>query len=597
MPDKKNIVDQQELLRIHRRTLAHYLGQQAALGAAFVPPGVMHGIHDARSEIAHIKATLRGWGATVEDLPDDESDAATLATTQTTKRIFVSYKRNVEPDQTVAMQVFLTLSHDYEVFVDQTMLVGTNWAERIDAELSRSHVLIVFLSRDAVYSEMVLQEVATAHYLAKMQGRPLILPVRLDYREPFQYPLNTYLDHINWAFWGGAEDTPRLIAELTHAISGQPLPLTTLHDKMGLLEVGDPTAMRPPQPSAQPLRKQSGNTQPLELPEGTMDIESQFYIERPPWDDIAFDAIQKRGVTITIKAPRQMGKSSLLVRTVNTAVSEGKQVVFLDFQLFEASTLAHADTFYRNFCCWISDELEVEDRTEEYWQSPLSNPQRCTRYMGRHVLHHIDAPLVLAMDEVDRLFDTPFRTDFFSMLRGWHNNRALKPNWKQFDLLLVTSTEPYQLIDDLNQSPFNVGQVIELTDFTPGLVNTLNRRHGSPFTEAQEERLMGVIGGHPYLIRRALYLVASGQISVDDLFMNASESRGPFGDHLRYHLYRLNQRPQLVDAMRRIILYKTCPDQEIFFRLRGAGLVRHEGYAVLPRYRLYEEFFGRQFNV
>ena len=51
MPDQEEMNQQQELLRAHRRTLAHYLAQQAQLGSAFVPPGVTQGIHEARDQI------------------------------------------------------------------------------------------------------------------------------------------------------------------------------------------------------------------------------------------------------------------------------------------------------------------------------------------------------------------------------------------------------------------------------------------------------------------------------------------------------------------------------------------------------------------
>lgn len=46
---------------------------------------------------------------------------------------------------------------------------------------------------------------------------------------------------------------------------------------------------------------------------------------------------------------------------------------------------------------------------------------------------------------------------------------------------------------------------------------------------------MALLHGHPYLVRQALYLVASGQTSAIDLFQQAVSDRGPFGDHLRYH--------------------------------------------------------------
>lgn len=502
-------------------------------------------------------------------------------------RIFISYKRNVEPDETVALQLFQALNQPHEVFIDQTMVVGTLWVERIEAELRQADFLITFLSAESIGSEMVMAEIKMAYQLAQEQaGRPAILPVRLAYREPFQYPLNVYLDPINWAFWANPADTPRLIEELTKAIAGGRLSLAE-PAKTAILQISPPAALPQPLASAQPLR--------LEMPEGTMDPQSAFYVERAE-DQVALEAIERQGVTITIKAPRQMGKSSLLMRLIEAATKAGKRVAFLDFQLFDQAALTDADTFFRQFCTWLTDQLEVEDQVEAYWQMPLGNSQRCTRYVSRYLLKELGSPLVLAMDEVESVFDTNFRSDFFGMLRSWHNQRLTGSIWKQLDLALVTSTEPYQLIDNLNQSPFNVGEVIELADFSPEQVADLNRRHGSPLTLAHEQQLMALLRGHPYLVRRALYLMASQRISPVDLFSQATDDRGPFGDHLRNHLFRLHGKADLIQGLRQVIRHHTCPDERVFFRLRGAGLVQREGQEVWPRCQLYADFFRERLD-
>ncbi|MCC5617411.1 AAA-like domain-containing protein [Nostoc sp. CHAB 5836] len=509
-------------------------------------------------------------------------------------RIFISYKRNAEPDETVALQVFQALSQQYQVFIDQAMLVGTPWAQRIEAELRRADFLIVFLSERAVHSEMVEAEIATAYSLAKEQGgHPLILPVRLDYREPFQYPLSVYLNGINWALWSRNEDTADLIEELRRAMSDDKplcvyadgtLSISTEQSKADLLQISPQPSLPRPSPSAQPVL--------LEMPEGTMDSESQFYIERPQ-DATAIATIEQRGVTLTIKGPRQMGKSSLLIRVIDAAMKVGKQVAFLDFQLFDQNTLTNADIFYRQFCTVLTEQLGIPDRTEEFWQQGAGNNQRCNRYMESYLLKEVSGSLVLAMDEVDRMFDTEFRSDFFGMLRSWHNNRALptKRIWKQFDLALVTATEPYHLIANLNQSPFNVGEVLLLDDFTPEQVADLNHRHGLPLTRLQASQLMALLHGHPYLVRRSLYLVASQQISPEELFAQAISDRGPFGDHLRYHLFRIYEKKDLVQGFLQAIRNNTCPDERIARLLSAAGLVRREGQIVVPRCQLYADYF------
>jgi hypothetical protein len=593
MPSQEEIANQQELLVTHRRRLAGYLKQQAALGEAYAPPGVQEGIREARANIRRIKGILHDWDVAIEDLPDDQSPTDVLPVLITPekgsepsrRRIFISYKRNADPDQQIALAVYQALSQQHDVFIDQTMLVGIPWVKQIERELRRSDFLISFLSVQSVNSEMVAGEVATAHHLASAQnGRPAILPVRLAYRAPFQYPLSAYLNDINWAFWDGPQDTARLIEELARAIAGATLNMPDVSLVSPNLQ---PSRLRPT-PSAQPVS--------IEMPEGTMDPQSVFYITRPG-DALVLETIARPGVTITIKGPRQMGKSSLLIRTIAAARQAGKHVAFLDFQLFDRAALANTDRFFRQFCTWLTHTLKLDDRVAEYWGMELGNSQSCTLYLGEYLLPELDGPLLLAMDEVENLFDTDFRSDFFGMLRSWHNNRAFDPIWKQLDLALVTSTEPYQLIENLNQSPFNVGQVIDLTDFEPEQVADLNQRHGMPLSTDAEHQLMDLLGGHPYLVRRALYLVANGHSSSADLFRDATTDRGPFGDHLRYHLFRLHDKPELIQGLLQAIRQHRCDDERVFFRLRGAGLLRREGRATVPRCQLYADYFRERLHV
>lgn len=539
--------------------------------------------------VAKLAAKSNAQSKVAATTPRDRMPQPTLEPTVggTRSRIFISYKRGTAPDEAVAMAVFEALRGHHDVFIDQTMLVGTHWAERIEAELRQSDFLISLLTQSSVNSEMVKGEIETAYHLGKQQGKPLILPVRLGYSEPFTYPLSAYLNGINWAFWESPADTPRLVQELMQAIAGNTLSITTDQAKTELTTRSVAATPEPqiprPLPAAQPIA--------LEMPEGTMDPESRFYVERST-DAIALSTIERSGgVTITIKGPRQMGKSSLLIRTKARAEAMGKRVAYLDFQLFDRSVLTDSDRFYRQFCEWLTEELELENRVAEYWDSPLGNSQRCSRYMSRQLLKVLGNPLVLVMDEVESVFDTEFRSDFFGMLRSWHNNRATTPIWKQLDLVLVTSTEPYQLIENLNQSPFNVGQVIELIDFDGNQVADLNQRHGSPLNQAHAQQLMALLAGHPYLVRRALYLVASQQMTVMELFAQATADRGPFGDHLRYHLFRMNDKPELVQGLLEAIRQQRCSNERVFFRLRGAGLVQQAGKTVLPRCQLYADYF------
>lgn len=188
-------------------------------------------------------------------------------------------------------------------------------------------------------------EIETAHHLSQQQGKPVILPVRLGYRDPFAYPLSAYLNGINWAFWESSTDTPRLIQELMQAIAPDALSINTDHSRFELSLApasSAATEIPRPMPSAQPVS--------LEMPEGTMDSESKFYVARSS-DALARGTIERSGgVTIPIKGSRQMGKSSLLIRIKAKAETVGKKVAYLDFQLFDRSALTSCERFYRQFC-------------------------------------------------------------------------------------------------------------------------------------------------------------------------------------------------------------------------------------------------------
>ena len=65
-------------------------------------------------------------------------------------RIFISYKRNIEPDTPVATAVYEALRQQHDVFIDTTIQVGEKWAERIQNAIKESDYLITFLSAHSV---------------------------------------------------------------------------------------------------------------------------------------------------------------------------------------------------------------------------------------------------------------------------------------------------------------------------------------------------------------------------------------------------------------------------------------------------------------
>ncbi len=329
----------------------------------------------------------------------------------------------------------------------------------------------------------------------------------------------------------------------------------------------------------------------LEAPDGPVSPSSRFYIERSA-DRLALEAIKRQGVTITIRAPYQMGKTSLLSRLVNKASKEGKKVATLNFQSFDKSSLTHASTFFRQFCIWLSDELNIEDQTEDFWKRSLGNVQLCTHYISRYIFKETQMPLLIAIDDVNAIIDADFRSDFFDMIRSWHNRRSVSKQWSKVDIILATSTEPSLLISDIPISPFNIGGTVVLDDFTPEQISELNDRHGSVLTRDREQQLITILGGHPYLVRQALYLIASGRMSTGDMSTHTIADDGPFRDHLHILLLRLHHQPELIEGFRQILQNQNC-SVDVYYRLHSTDLVRREGLNMTPRNQLYVMFFAR----
>ncbi len=519
-------------------------------------------------------------------------------------RIFVSYKRNSAPDEPVAKKLAAFLENQsFNVFIDQKLPVGERWAEEIETELSQSDFLVVLLSANSVNSQMVKGEITTAQRLYEEKGKPKILPIRLKYTEPFSYPLSAILDPINWSFWEKEADTEALFDEIKVAVNGGRLSIQDVSAKEALVKTdlkdsNGHSKIAQPLSDAQPL---TGSLIPLGIdPTEPEDSQSGFYINRDS-DSIALQIITGAKATINIKGPEQIGKSSLLFSTLAAAEQLGKKVAFIDFQLFDKAIFQDADKFYKLFCSEISREIGVENKTTAFWKEfgeETGNVHRATYYMRDHLLSAIgDSTLVLAIDEIESVFDLDFSDEFLLMLRTWHENRAkgipaTKAKWAKLNLVFAVSTD--DLIKNKYVSPFNIGRVINIEDFNYEQIWELNTRHGYPLTEAQAEKLMQLVCGHPYLVRRALYSVATRDKTFDELVKTAADEFGPFGDHLRYHFFRLRQNPNLIAEMCQMIKNGKAMDRDAFYQLRGAGLVKYEFENAEFRCQLYKDFFKKQ---
>jgi hypothetical protein len=332
----------------------------------------------------------------------------------------------------------------------------------------------------------------------------------------------------------------------------------------------------------------------LEFPDGQVPLGSAFYVERPPFESQCYDEILQPGSLIRIKAPRQMGKTSLMSRILTHAENSGYQKVRLNLRQAEEAVFSDLDKFLRWFCANVSQQLQLQPQLDTLWYAELfGSKQSCTNYFQTYLLEQIDSPIALALDEVDWVFQYPkIPEEFFSLLREWYEEAKNIDIWQRLRIVVAYSTEVYIPLN-INQSPFNVGLPVELSEFSLQQVQTLARRHELDLTDRQIDQLMAMLGGHPYLIRVALYRVRRQDVTLEQLLRDAPTEAGIYGNHLLGHLLSLQKNSELREAFKKVVTTDNPVQLEPIQvpQLQRMGLVQVQGNDVTPRCNLYRQYF------
>jgi len=505
--------------------------------------------------------------------------------------VVLLYKRDGHPDQELVKFLEYQLGQDgCDVFLDRHLTMGMDWAREIEARIRSADAVIPLLSADSIYSEMLGFEIETAHELAQLQqGRPRLLPVRINYTGPLPEPLASILDPVQYFLWEGEHDNLGLATELSEALKHL--------SQEGEAQVEPPGVSAPVAAAAKPKASPTVSRPiALEAIGGAVPLDSEFYIARQADGELQ-TAIGKRDSIILIKGARQMGKTSLLARGLQYAREQDVKAVSTDLQKFNADSFRTLNHLYKGLAESIVNQLDLDVFPADAWDERRGPNANFERFIRREVLARFDSPLVWALDEVDRLFGTPFGNEIFGLLRSWHNERALDPMgpWSALTIAIAYATEAHLFITDLNQSPFNVGTRLALEDFTPTQVAELNRRYHAPIKSPEDlNRFYRLVGGQPYLVRRGLHELATRRLSFEAFEDHAARDESFYGDHLRRILVILVRDEELTRAMRSVLNSQPCPSSESFDRLRSAGLlIGHTPEEARPRCRLYAIYLRR----
>ncbi len=342
---------------------------------------------------------------------------------------------------------------------------------------------------------------------------------------------------------------------------------------------------------------------------GTLRRDATCYVVRQADQELHTGLTQGRFCYVLTS--RQMGKSSLMVRTAARLREEGAGVAVLDLTAIGQNLTAAQ--WYRGLLSRMGRQLELEDELVEYWgkQKQLGPMQRWMHAMREVVLPRYPGQVVIFVDEIDAVRSLPFSTDeFFAAIREFYNRRTEDEELERLTFCLLGVATPSDLIRDTRTTPFNIGQRIELHDFTEAetasLALGLKREEKSG--TALLKRIHYWTGGHPYLTQRLCQAVAedacvSGTDGVDRLceelfFSQRAQERDDNLLFVRERMLRSEaDLASLLHLYGQVQRHKRVRDDEmnpLVGALRLAGIARVERGSLRERNRIYARVFDQE---
>jgi hypothetical protein len=175
-------------------------------------------------------------------------------------------------------------------------------------------------------------------------------------------------------------------------------------------------------------------------------------------------------------------------------------------------TQVTAEAWYLGLLDVITQQLKLKTDAIDWWKSHNHlGPAQCFRqFLEDVLLVEVDEPVVIFVDEIDATIGMSFTDDFFAAIRLLYNARAHNPTLKRVSFVLVGVATPSDLINDPKRTPFNIGQGVELTDFTFEEAFPLSKGWGLPEKDAGQvlDWILKWTNGHPYLTQQLCKTVA-----------------------------------------------------------------------------------------